>query len=205
MQDAQRDTVAAYQQHAAAYVDGQGPVTGDLHRDVTEFAARVGVAGRVLEIGSGSGRDALSLEAAGLRVLRTDITPAFVDLLRDQGLDAVVLDPVVDDLGGPWDGIWSSAVLHHVAREDLRTVLRRLREATRPGGLLYLSVKEGDGEVWSTHGRVPIPRWFAFWREGPLQQVLVDAGWTVEAVRHTRSQADAWLDVLAVAGGTAQE
>lgn len=195
-------TVGAYDRHAGAYADATVAMPASVHADLTDFAARVGVAGRVLEIGSGSGRDAVALEAAGLVVRRTDITPGFVALLRAQGYDATVLDPATDDLGGPWDGIWSSAVLHHVQRAQLRVVLRRLREATRPGGVLYLSVKEGDGEAWSTHGRVAAPRWFVRWREEPLRAVLVDAGWTVEDVRHTTTD-EAWLDVVAVAGGTA--
>jgi SAM-dependent methyltransferase len=195
-------TVAAYDRYAAGYVAGAVAMPESVHRDLTDFAARVGVAGRVLEIGSGPGRDAVALEAAGLVVHRTDVTPAFVELLRAQGYEAAVLDPARDHLGGPWDGVWSSAVLHHVPRAELRVVLRRLREATRPGGVLYASVKEGDGEAWSTHGSVAAPRWFVRWREEPLRQVLVDAGWTVEEVRRTTTDED-WLDVFAVAGGTA--
>jgi len=195
-------TVAAYDRYAAGYVAGTVAMPATVHRDLTDFAARVGVAGRVLEVGSGPGRDAVALEAAGLVVHRTDVTPAFVELLRAQGYDAAVLDPATGDLGGPWDGVWSSAALHHVPRAELRVVLRRLREATRPGGVLYASVKEGDGEGWSTHGKVAAPRWFVRWREEPLRQVLVDAGWTVEEVRRTTTDED-WLDVFAVAGGTA--
>ena len=35
---------------------------------------------------------------------------------------------------------------------------RRLAEVTEPGGLLYVALKEGDGEGWSVHGNVSAPR-----------------------------------------------
>ena len=48
---------------------------------------------RVLEIGSAAGRDARALEAAGLSVRRTDVTPGFVELMRADGYAADVRRP----------------------------------------------------------------------------------------------------------------
>jgi SAM-dependent methyltransferase len=177
------ETVAAYQQHAASYAAGvAGALVGDLAAFLGSFAERVGSGSAVLEVGSGSGRDALALEEHGLHVRRTDITPAFVDLLRARGHEADVLDPLHDDLGGPWDGVWANAVLLHVGRDDLPLVLARLRDATRAGGTLGLTLKEGDGETWSNHGNVPAPRHFTFWRPAPLRAVLEGSGWSVDSL-----------------------
>ena len=94
--------------------------------------------------------------------------------------------------------MWANACLLHVRREDLPAVLRRLAEATAPGGLLYATVKEGDGDGWSMHGNVPSPRLFTYWREQPLRSALGDAGWSVEHVgRHDGSRGEGWLEVLA--------
>ncbi|WP_310964608.1 class I SAM-dependent methyltransferase [Nocardioides terrisoli] len=205
MTDPRRATVEAYQSFAAAYAAATPGLPTQVRFDIAAFVARVGEGAEVLEIGSGPGRDACALEAAGLVVRRTDITPAFVDLLRADGHDADVVDPLVDDLGGPWDAVWSNAALLHVARDDLATVLARLAAVTRPGGVLFLSVKEGDGEAWSTHGKVAAPRHFTYWREQPLREVLAGAGWTVEVVNQTESARDRWLDVVATAAPTGSE
>lgn len=202
---AARATVEAYDAHAAAYRDATADVSDETAAQVTRLAAALGPGARVLEIGSGGGRDALLLERAGLSVRRTDITPAFVDLLREAGHDADLLDPLVDDLadprapGTPYDGVWASASLLHVDRADLPTVLRRLAGATRPGGALLLWLKEGDGEAWSTHGSVGALRRFVYWREAPLRAALEDAGWTVGRVDHSVSSrtGEPWLDVRA--------
>ena len=197
MSDPRADTIAAYQADAAAYAAGTATVSESDARDLDEFAARVGAGGRVLEIGSGAGRDARELEGRGLVVRRTDITPAFVELMRGDGFEADVVDPLVDDLGDGYDAVWANAVLLHLSRDEMGVVLGRLHDATRPGGKFYLSVKEGDGERWSTHGHVAGARHFTYWREAQLRAVLEAAGWTVRTVRHIQGQRDPWLDVYA--------
>ncbi len=205
-----RATVEAYDAHAAAYRDATTQLSAESLAQVADLAATLGPGARVLEIGSGGGQDARALEEAGLSVRRTDITPAFVELLRDAGHEADVLDPLVDDLddparpGTPYDAVWASACLLHVERATLPVVLGRLARATRPGGRLVMWVKEGDGEAWSTHGSVGAPRRFVYWREPALREALEEAGWTVDRVDHSASSrtGEPWLDVRAVRAAT---
>jgi hypothetical protein len=137
-----------------------------------------------------------------VRVRRTDVAQAFVDRLRGEGHRADLLDPLTDDLGGPYDGVWANACLLHVDRADLPIVLSRLAEATRAGGVLGLSVKEGDGEVWSTHGTISAPRRFVLWREPDLTSTLGRAGWQVDEVRHREGlRGETWLMIRATRVG----
>jgi SAM-dependent methyltransferase len=197
-------TVRAYDAFAADYRAGTQGVPVPVATAVSRLAAVLPAGARVLEIGSGPGRDAQALEEAGLSVRRTDVTPGFVDLLRRAGHDADVVDPLTDDLSDPaapgtaYDAVWAGACLLHVDRDDLGAVLTRLGEATRSGGLLYASLKEGDGESWSVHGNVAAPRFFTYWREDPLREVLTAAGWSVEHIGHGDGlRGERWLEVLA--------
>jgi 2-polyprenyl-3-methyl-5-hydroxy-6-metoxy-1,4-benzoquinol methylase len=199
---AARATVSAYAGDAAAYRDGSWEIDDKVRAELDAFAAAVGAGGAVLEIGSAGGRDALELEKRELTVRRTDVTPAFVELMRSQGHQADVLDPLTDELvderGGPYDGVWANACLLHVARPDLPTVLARLAEVTRAGGVLGMTLKEGDGEEWSVHGHVRAPRRFVYWREAPLRAVLRDTGWRVDALGHGVSgNGQPWLTIRA--------
>jgi SAM-dependent methyltransferase len=201
---ARRATLAAYDASAVAYRDAGFAFPDAVRALVARFAGLLPADARVLEIGSGPGRDALALEAVGLEVRRTDVSAAFVELLHEDGFAADVLDPLTDDLADPahpdepYDAVWASACLLHVARADLPRVLHRLAAATRPGGVLHVSLKEGDGEAWSTHGNVAAPRHFTYWREQPLREVLDAAGWSVlELSRSDGLRGDRWLDVLA--------
>jgi SAM-dependent methyltransferase len=203
MTEAVAATVRAYDLDAAAYAARGPALPASVRADIEELLALVGAGARVLEIGSGGGRDAAFMEELGLRVRRTDITPAFVALLREQGHAAEVLDPLTDDLtstDGPHDAVYANASLLHVARTDLPTVLARLAGVTRPGGLLRLSVKEGDGDGWSTHGSIRSPRHFTYWRADALSAVVADSGWVDVAVTHVPggTPEERWLDVTAV-------
>ena len=66
--------------------------------EIDAFVTELGGSGRVLEIGSGGGRDALELERRGMSVRRTDISKGFVELLR---VEADLLDPLTEDLADP--------------------------------------------------------------------------------------------------------
>lgn len=210
-----RATVEAYDAAAAAYSENVATMSAQVRAGIERFVAQLATGARVLEIGSGSGRDALVLEELGVEVRRTDVTRAFVEQLRADGHEADLLDPLTDDLddparpGMPYDGVWANASLLHVARADLPVVLRRLAEATVPGGLLRAAVKEGDGEGWSIHGSVPAPRHFTFWRTEGLREAAQGAGWSVVEVERYDSEwtGEAWLVLWAkrvTASGTGE-
>ena len=198
-----RVTVASYESFAEDYRAGTQEMPDEVRAAIGQFVSALDAGARVLEIGSGPGRDALALEEAGLSVRRTDITPAFVRMLRADGYAADVLDPLSDNLDdperdAPYDGVWASASLVHARREDLPIVLSALARATRPGGALHLALKEGDGARFSTHGHVGGPRHFTFWREEQLRATLEDAGWVVDDVRRAPGlRNETWLDVQA--------
>ena len=197
------ETVRAYDLDAGAYA-ANGPVVPDAVRaDIEAIAELLGTGARVLEIGSGGGRDARLMEWFGLRVRRTDITAGFVDLLRAQGVACDLIDPLVDDVSspdGPYDAVWANASLLHVQRDDLPTVLARLAEVTRTGGVLRVSLKEGDGDGWSTHGSITRPRHFTYWRADEVSSVVAAAGWSGVVVRSgvAGPRGETWIELSAV-------
>jgi ribosomal protein S18 acetylase RimI-like enzyme len=113
-------------------------------RLVDVLAGLVHPGAHVLELGSGAGRDALALEAAGFRVDRTDGARTFVDGLRADGHSARVLDVRTGVFGGPFDAVFATGLLRHVRRTELRGVLRRALVAVRPGGVLAVTVQRTD-------------------------------------------------------------
>jgi 2-polyprenyl-3-methyl-5-hydroxy-6-metoxy-1,4-benzoquinol methylase len=174
--DRNSETLQTYELAAARYAERTVRSDGEPDDLVPLVAAHAPPGAEVLEVGSGPGYDAARLEALGFRVRRSDATLAFVELQRGQGHEIDVLDVRTDDLGGPYDVVFAHAVLLHIDRAELPRVLARLRDAVRPGGLLAMSLKEGDGEEWSSH-KVELPRHFTYWREGPLRVALEGAGW----------------------------
>ena len=155
--------------------------------------------GIVLEIGSGPGWDADYLESRGPRVLRTDGAAAFVQRLQAAGHQARLLDVRVDALGGPYDAVLADAVLLHVSREQFVDVLQRARQAVASGGVLAITLKEGDGEAW-TEAKLGRPRHFTYWREPAVRAALTDTGWQVFSLEHVAGRVAPWLFIIARTG-----
>jgi predicted TPR repeat methyltransferase len=195
-QDHSAVTLATYQAAARVYQERTNRDRPEIIDLVQKMIDVIGF-GHVLEVGSGPGWDASLMESMGVQVDRTDGAQAFVDMMRSQGVSAKKLNVVVDDLAGVFDAVFANAVLLHLSRTELGFVMERLRAAVRPGGALAFTVKEGDGDGWST-AKLGLPRHFTYWRESSLRKVLNESGWTVVSLDHIgEGDEQPWLFVLA--------
>ncbi len=52
-----------------------------------------------------------------------------------------------------FDAVFAQASLLHVPKKNIAAVINEVNRVTRPGGLIYFSVKEGSGESLDTAGR----------------------------------------------------
>ena len=191
-------TLATYAAAARRYREQDPAPAPALVAFLDGLAGLVGT-GHVLELGSGPGRDATRLEERGVRVTRTDATPAFVEMMRADGHEARVLDIRTGELGGPYDAVLAQAVLLHLTRAQFEDVLRRARRAVTDAGVLAFTLKEGDGEAWST-AKLDLPRHFTYWREPAVREALGRTGWTVTSLDRVAGRLEPWLYVLARAG-----
>jgi SAM-dependent methyltransferase len=141
------DSVAYYDLNADRFAAGTGGV--DMSALYERFLGRVESGGRILDAGCGVGRDALAFAERGYTVVAFDASAEMVRLARERIADrAEVLQMRFD--GAAWreefDGVWACASLLHVPATDLPPVIRRLRTALRPGGVIYMSFKHGSSE-----------------------------------------------------------
>lgn len=144
------------------------------------FAARVAPGGRVLDIGCGPGWDTARLRELGLRVCGVDYSRGMLAQARLRGgLPLARTDmrrlPV---RAAAMDGLWVCASFLHIPRRDGPATLREFHATLRPGGVLYIGVKCGDGERW-IGGESGQPRFFTFYREDQIDALLGAAGFTV--------------------------
>jgi SAM-dependent methyltransferase len=184
-------TLSAYEQAADKFRDSIPTAANDALIDL--LATRIGPGARVLEIGSGTGRDALELERRGYVVRRTDATQAFIDMMRADGYAVDRLNALTDDLGGPYDAVFADAVFLHFDRPGLAQVLRK---AARSAPVLAFATREGKGEEWSDRN-LDLPRHFVLWQEDALREVLTGTGWEVQRLERGEGKFGMWFYVLA--------
>jgi len=102
---------------------------------------------RILDAGSGSGRDALAFLRLGHAVEAFDASPMMIAATQAHaGVPTRLMRFEDFAWEHPFEGIWACASLLHVAAADLPRVIDRLAAHLVPGGALYMSFKRGIGE-----------------------------------------------------------
>lgn len=141
-----------YELHAAEYCK----LTRDL--DLTEiynrFLAKLPPGAHILDAGCGSGRDAKAFLDRGYKVTAIDASSELARLAAEytnHSCEVLRFQEMTFD--GEFDAVWACASLLHIPRNEMGDVLSRFIRALKPGGIFYISLKEGEGDVVSQDGR----------------------------------------------------
>lgn len=136
-------TTDYYNSNAQDFIDGTVNVdTGSL-RD--RFLRYIPVAGSILDLGCGSGRDSKCFKDAGYDVSAIDASQELcIKASEYAGINVRCMRfEELDDVD-KYDGIFACASLLHVPEGELPEALTTIRTALKPQGVLYASFKYGD-------------------------------------------------------------
>jgi SAM-dependent methyltransferase len=197
MSQANQKTLESYNARANQYEQNTpGAVLDGIKQWLDRTVAGLPKTARIVEIGSGPGRDAKYLSGLGYKIECTDAAPAFVAMLRQKGLQARVLNIIKDDLPGKYDAIISNAVFLHFTPDELEQVIAKIYNGLSSGGVLAFSLIERDeGEVWY-EGKLGVPRYFRYWKRESITTLLEKAGFgSIEFTDCVVADAS-WLQVI---------
>jgi len=186
----------------ASYTDGPAP--WDIGRPqpaVVRRAAEGGFAGTVLDVGCGTGENALHVAALGLPVLGIDVAETAVDMARakarERGIAAefAVADAVhLERLGRRFDTVLDCGLFHSFDADERPAYVASLAAVTEPAGTLYVLCFSDEGADIGPH---PVSRGELEAAFGPV------SGWQLAAVEadriHTRFHDDgapAWFATI---------
>jgi SAM-dependent methyltransferase len=152
-------TLRFYRDNAQSYADwAKAPSTR-----LVRFLALLPAGGSVLELGCGAGNHSAVMLAEGFAVRPTDGSPEMAEVAsRRLGRPVETLLFHELDEQHAYDGVWASACLLHVPRDELTAILARIHRALKQSGVFYASFKVGDGAGRDSLGRYynyPSPEW----------------------------------------------
>lgn len=145
-------TINYYDEHASQYFDRTSQV--DLAALYKEFLKYIPAGGRIMDLGCGSGRDVKWFKENGYDAYGLDASEELVKIARNQfdiPVEVGLIEEWVADEA--FDGIWCCASLMHLDDMNFDRFLSNLRCNLRPGGALFISVKEGIDSGASEDGR----------------------------------------------------
>jgi SAM-dependent methyltransferase len=123
---------------------------GELVRVLEEGVVRPGTA---LELGCGTGADAIYLAGRGFEVTAVDISPIAIERARvraeqEGGLVRFVQADVLEfgRTAGQFDLVYDAGFYHFIRQQALENFLEMLWQVTRPGSF-YLSLSGAAGET----------------------------------------------------------
>lgn len=145
-----------------------------------DFASRLPVGGRIVEVGAGAGYTAKWFLDQGFDITATDLAPANVELCRAKGVPAEVRD--MADLGfasESVDGVWAASCLMHIADVHLPDVLGEISRVLKPGSHFWAGTWGGsDAEgIWQDDFYEP-KRFYSI-RNDERMQALYEPHFTV--------------------------
>ena len=148
-------TLADYARRAPQY--REGTKDHDVSQNIAELLRHLeGVPPfRILDLGCGPGRDLKVFRELGHEPVGLEGLPEFASMARrDSGCEVLQQDFLQLDLpAASFDGIFANASIFHVPTQELPRVLKELRAALKPRGVLFCSIPHGDNQEGWSRGR----------------------------------------------------
>ena len=168
-------TKATYQKHAREFDKKFGEHFDTYMKPTADLFLKRLSGSTVLDLGSGPGNHAVYFSEHGLDVTCADISENMVLLCKEKGLRAVVADIENLNLGTLYDGIWINAALLHIPKKNIGRAMEHIIRHLKPEGVLFISVKEGNGEDFETYKHdVTMTRWFTYFTDHEVRTLIGD-------------------------------
>ncbi len=125
----------------------------------------------LLEIGAGTGRDSKFFQDQGLETVCIDLSPSMINLCKQKGLTAYVMDMLeISFPDNSFDAIYSMNSLLHLKKTEFPALLNRIDLLIKPGGLTYIGIYGGyDHEGIYEEDFYTPKRFFSFFTDTQLE------------------------------------
>lgn len=203
MSDNIRRTIESYDQTAVDYAQTTAKIVPSGRE---RFLSCLGQDSRILDLGCGSGRDAGVFVGRGHRVVGVDLSAKLLEIARRDvpGADFRLMDITrLEFEPGSFDGIYAVASLVHVPKSCIVSALQSCHRVLSDSGVMYVSVKLGDGEKLMPDERYgDVMKFWSFFRQGEMDGLLRTCGfWIMEDLSATIRKDDSyatnpWIDIF---------
>jgi len=172
----EKNTLAYYNKQAQEHKDFRGEGVSQYWKEELTSFQKLLPQGVVLEIGCGTGNEAILLKEMGYQYIGTDISEGMLSVAKDRCPYAVFVrhDFRIPTNFAELDGILGFASLLHLEKDELIPTLINLKKQLRSGGVGLFSLKEGQGTEVDAKGR-----FYSYYTPEELSQYMIDSGFNL--------------------------
>jgi SAM-dependent methyltransferase len=176
MRDAQ--TIAAYEKHAHLYDEWVIKFWENFPREfIVEFASKL-PGKRILNLGSGSGRDALLLREQGLEIICIDASKKMVAITSALGFESICTTFADFDYPNQsFDGVWAYTSLIHIPKTEARKVIEKIHSTLKTDGKFVFGAIKGKTAGMIERETMPgYPQYLKKYERNELKQLIKPHG-----------------------------
>lgn len=169
-------TVSAYDSQINNYLDVIKEQPED--KQLLDFISRFKSNEFILDLGCGPAISSATMREHGLRVDPTDASKEMVNLANTTfniGARQAVFEEI--NTKDTYDGVWANFSLLHATPEEFPQILEALKQALKPKGIFYLSMKIGQGSA-----RDKYDRYYSYYSQDELVGYLTKTGFSVDNI-----------------------
>lgn len=173
------ETLRAYNEYANVYDAEVIEFWEQFPRTfIDAFSNTLPQGGRILNVGSGSGRDALLLRDLGFEVICVDASSAMIELTRKLGFESYLQTfEQMDFPEGSFDGAWAYTSLIHVPPQQAQHATAKIHSFLKPRAPFAIGVITGDNDKMVERSTMPgVQRYFKFYSSEELKTLIEPVG-----------------------------
>ena len=148
-----------------------------------KFVAYLPKNSRILDIGCAFGRDTKFFTNNGFDTTGIDLSENMIEKAKAFSPSSKFYVMDMQNLyfdNESFDGIWCSATLLHLNKDDAITAFKEIKRVLKKDGILYLNLKEGIGEKVIIDDRYQnSEKFYSYYQESEIKGLLDEFGFQV--------------------------
>lgn len=191
--DKELNTISFYDNQALQWATAHGGNEDESYwKSEMDKFHRFLTSGKIIEIGSGAGKDAAALIKIGYEYTGTDASKGLITVAQQRNPGATFINKSVDELDfseNNFDGFWTAATLLHIPKDRIDTALQSINRVVKPKGVGFISMKAGSGEKIDPE----TGRWFSYYSQKEFSKVLARNEFKIIDQETRQGEKDLWL------------
>lgn len=201
--DRVKETIDTYDLVAESYKQRYLSTNDKNHMQplLDEFLNYVNEGKNILDVGSGAGFDAKYLSDHGCKVISIDLSEGLLKVAKEIAPEVEFLKMDMRSMNfenDSFDGVWASASLLHIPKDEVRKVLSEIYRVIKPQSIFFVAVKQGEGETFVINegeGNLSgARRFFAYYQKNEMIQLLENTGFKLIEFKSNTNRENVWLN-----------